>query len=102
MTTMTLTKARTNLSKICSRAKKGEEIGIIYGDRVFQIIPVEVCPVTSPRIVSMTDDYVQKEYGVTPKEFAEFRHRRTAQYAKARREGKIVSFKGRFNSRLLD
>lgn len=102
MTTLTLTQARANLSRICGRARKGEEIGIIYGDRVLQIIPIEVRPVTSPRIVPMTDAYVQREYGLTPREFAEFRRQSASRYSKARREGKIVSFKGKFDPGMLD
>lgn len=102
MTTLTLTQARANLSKICRRARQGDEIGIIYGDRVLQIIPVEVRPVGPSRIVPMTDDYVQKEYGLTPREFAEFRRRRASHHSKALREGEIVSFKGKFDPKVFD
>ena len=34
MTTLTITKARTNLSELLEKAKRGEDIGIVSGDQI--------------------------------------------------------------------
>ncbi len=42
MTTLTVTEARKNLSGWLKRAKAGEDIGIIDGNRIIALRPVEV------------------------------------------------------------
>jgi antitoxin (DNA-binding transcriptional repressor) of toxin-antitoxin stability system len=99
MTTVTLTQARANLGKLCERARKGEEVGIIAGDRVIQLQPVEV-RATQPgeiRIVPMDGDYVLREYGVTAPEYRNFQKREKARYAEDKQAGRIVTIKGKFN-----
>jgi prevent-host-death family protein len=56
MTTLTIAKARANLSELLERAKRGEDIGIVSGDQVVALRPVTVS----------SDDYVWREYGATP------------------------------------
>lgn len=42
MTTITITKARANLSTILEKAKLGEDIGIVSGDQIVALRPVSV------------------------------------------------------------
>ncbi len=99
MTTVTLTQARANLGKLCDRAKKGEEIGIIAGDQVLQLHPVQVRPAQPGEItiVPMDGDYVMREYGLTAQEWRNYQKREQTRYARDKREGRIVTFKGRFD-----
>jgi antitoxin (DNA-binding transcriptional repressor) of toxin-antitoxin stability system len=104
MTTVTLTQARANLGKLCERARKGEEIGIIAGDRILQLHPVEVRP-SQPgelTIVPLDDDYVLREYGVTGQEWHKFQEREQARYVQDKQAGRIVRIKGKFNPSHLD
>ena len=104
MTTVTLTQARANLGKLCERARKGEEVGIIAGDQVIRLQPVEVRPAQPGEItiVPMDGDYVVREYGVTAREWRTFQKREKVRYARDKQAGKIVAFKGKFNSGQLD
>jgi len=104
MTTITLTKARANLGKLCERAKRGEEIGIIAGDQILQLSPVEVKPAVPGEIaiVPMTRESVTKEYGVTAAEWKEFQKRERVRYIRSKRAGRIVAFKGEFDPSVLD
>src|SRR5665811_1711561 len=65
MTTLTITKARANLSQLLEKAKKGEDIGIVSGDQIVALRPVTVS----------SDDYAWREYGATPAELASFEKR---------------------------
>lgn len=103
MKTLTVTQARAGLGKVCERVKKGEQIGIIWGNQVFMLLPVEVQPVSREISISpMTGSYVEKEYGITPKEFSAFKKRQKRKYQRDRQKGGIVSLKGKFNPALLD
>jgi antitoxin (DNA-binding transcriptional repressor) of toxin-antitoxin stability system len=42
MTTITITKARANLSEWLEKAKRGEDIGIVSGDQIVALRPVTV------------------------------------------------------------
>jgi antitoxin (DNA-binding transcriptional repressor) of toxin-antitoxin stability system len=104
MTTVTLTQARANLGKLCERARKGEEVGIIAGNGVIQLQPVEVRPARLGEItlIPLDGDYVLREYGVTAPEWRSFQKRENARYACDKQAGRIVSVKGKFTPGQLD
>jgi antitoxin (DNA-binding transcriptional repressor) of toxin-antitoxin stability system len=104
MTTVTLTQARANLGKLCERVRKGEEVGIIAGDQVIQLQPVEVRPVQTGeiRIIPLDGDYVLREYGVTAQEWRNFQKREKARYARDKQAGRIVAIKDKFTPAELD
>jgi antitoxin (DNA-binding transcriptional repressor) of toxin-antitoxin stability system len=61
MKTLTVTEARRNLSSWLRRAKAGEDIGIIEGNRIIALRPVEVVSVDSVQIEELpVDDAIQK------------------------------------------
>jgi antitoxin (DNA-binding transcriptional repressor) of toxin-antitoxin stability system len=85
MKTLSITEARANLSAVLERAKKGEDIGILSGNKIVQLKPVEV--------VSWEESYLYQEYGVGPEEWERFKKR-----IESRREDeKYVLYKGKFD-----
>ena len=84
MTTLTITKARANLSALLEKAKRGEDIGIVSGDQIVALRPVTVS----------SDDYAWREYGVTPAELGRFEKRMDRKIAAERKRGKIKRFTG--------
>ena len=84
MTTVTITKARANLSELLEKAKRGEDIGIVSGDQIVALRPVTVS----------SDDYAWREYGATPDELARFEKRMEKQVSAERRHGRIKRFTG--------
>ena len=58
MQTLTVTKARQNLGGWLKRAAAGEDIGVIFGDKIIALRPVEVVATVS----------AEREYGMTPAE----------------------------------
>ncbi len=86
MKTLSITEARANLSAVLERAKKGEDIGILSGNKIIQLKPVEV--------VSWEDSYLYQEYGMGPEEWERFKKR-----IESRRQAKRYPvFKGKFDS----
>jgi len=76
MTTLSPTKARSNLTAWLKKAAAGEDIGILFGDKVIALRPVEV----------ESTDYAEKEYGVTKEELkraTDFLHARGKKHRKA-------------------
>jgi len=92
MTMVTITKARTNLSELLEKAKRGEDIGIVSGDQIVALRPVTVS----------SDDYAWREYGATPEELARFEKRMEQQISADRRHGKIKRFSGNLENDLAD
>ena len=92
MTTLTITKARANLSVWLEKAKRGEDIGIVCGDQIVALRPVTVT----------SDDYALREYGATPAELARFEKRTEKQIAAERKRGKIKRFSGNLEKDLAD
>ena len=82
MTTLTITKARANLSKLLEKAKQGEDIGIVSGDQIVALRPVTVS----------SDDYAWREYEATPAELARFEKRMEQQISAERKRGKIKRY----------
>ena len=89
MKTLTIAEAREKLPSLLRRAKGGEDIGIISGNTIIQLKPVDV--------VAWENDYLFQEYGVTPVEWEGFKKRMDKRRAKE----KYVSFKGPFDPRTL-
>ena len=85
MTTLTITKARANLSALLEKAKRGEDIGIVSGDQIVALRPVTVS----------SDDYAWREYGVTPAEMERFEKRMERRISAERKRGKIKRFTGK-------
>jgi len=92
MTTLTITKARANLSQLLEKAKRGEDIGIVCGDQIVALRPVTVS----------SDDYAWREYGATPAELASFEQRMKRQISADRKLGKIKRFSGNLEKDLAD
>jgi antitoxin (DNA-binding transcriptional repressor) of toxin-antitoxin stability system len=92
MTTLTITKARANLSQLLEKAKRGEDIGIVCGDQIVALRPVTVS----------SDDYAWREYGVTPAELAAFEVRMEKQISTDRKRGNIKRFSGNLEKDLAD
>ena len=77
--------ARTHLSDVLEQVKNGEDIGIVAGDQIIQLRPVQV--------VAWENSYVCQEYGVRPEEWERFRKRMMRRRSKER----YVSFEGKFD-----
>jgi antitoxin (DNA-binding transcriptional repressor) of toxin-antitoxin stability system len=92
MTTLSPTKARSNLTAWLKKAASGEEIGIRYGGRLFVIHPVE----------EEDTSYAEKEYGVTKAELKRFTTRLHAQGEKDRRAGKSREYTGDIEALIKD
>jgi hypothetical protein len=67
MKTLTISDARKSLSAVLDRVKAGEDIGIIAGDQIIQLKPVQV--------VAWEESYLCQEYIVTPQEWEKFKRR---------------------------
>lgn len=90
MTTLSPTQARTNLSSLLKRAARGEDIGILHGDQVIALRPVEV----------HSDDYVLREYGLSGRELDRFVLRANRQIVRDRKAGKMKVYSGDFEADL--
>ncbi len=90
MTTLTVTKARKNLGYWLRKASAGEDIGIIDGDRIIALRPVQV----------ESTDYAQREYGVSDAELDAFVSRGQKEIAAARKAGKLKKYQGDLNALL--
>lgn len=84
MTTLSPTKARANLTSWLKAAAEGEDVGILYGDRVIALRPVEV----------ESTDYALREYGATPSEVAVATESARREITRERRTGKLKKFRG--------
>lgn len=84
MTTLSPTRARSNLSSLLKRAANGEDIGILHGDTVIALRPVTV----------HSDDYALQEYGVSEAELDRFVRRTKQRIVRHRKAGKMTIFSG--------
>ena len=80
MKTLTVTDAKKNLSKWLQAAARGEDIGIVTGADVIALRKVEV----------ESTDYALREYGVTNAELDRFEARLDADYARLKKQGKLI------------
>jgi len=92
MTTLTITQARVNLTRLLERAKAGEDIGIVSGSQIVALRPVTVS----------SDDYAWREYGATPAELEQFKKRIEQKISVERKRGKIKRFSGNLEEDLAD
>jgi antitoxin (DNA-binding transcriptional repressor) of toxin-antitoxin stability system len=84
MTTLSPTKARSSLTQWLQRASQGEDIGILFGDRVIALRPVEV----------EATDYALREYGATKVEMENWTGTLHAEGEKNRKAGKLKTYNG--------
>jgi antitoxin (DNA-binding transcriptional repressor) of toxin-antitoxin stability system len=92
MTTLSPTKARSNLTAWLKKAAAGEDIGILFGDKVIALRPVEV----------ESTDYAEKEYGVTKEELKRATDYLHAQGKKHRKAGHYKVYNGDIEALLKD
>lgn len=69
------------------RALSGEDIGIVVDGRIIGLRPVTV----------ISSDYALQEYGITEGQLAHATDFIEKDISKARKEGKLVEFKGNLN-----
>ena len=84
MTTLSPTKARSNLTQWLQRASQGEDIGILYGDCVIALRPVEV----------EATDYALREYGANEAEMENLTRKLHGEGEKDRKAGKLKTYTG--------
>ena len=92
MTTLTISKARANLSDLLEKAKKGEDIGILSGDQIVALRPVTVS----------SDDYAWREYGMSSKQMKRFEKRMEREIQGERKRGTVKRFSGNLEKDLAD
>jgi hypothetical protein len=92
MTTLSPTKARSNLTAWLKKAAAGEDIGILFGDKVIALRPVEV----------ESTDYAWTEYGVTKPAMKRFAKRMNAQIKKDIKAGNFREYHGDIEAMLKD
>lgn len=92
MTTLSPTKARSNLTAWLKKASAGEDIGILFGDKVIALRPVEVESI----------DYAWTEYGLTKKEMARIAKNLHAKTQKQIKAGKFREYHGDIEAMLKD
>jgi len=92
MTTLSPTKARSNLTAWLKKAAAGEDIGILFGDQVIALRPVQV----------ESTDYAWTEYGVTKREMKQFAARTDAKIKKNREAGNYRVYNGDIEALLKD
>ena len=104
MKTLTITQARATLGEICEWAKTGKDVGIISGNQVLQLVPIEVKPFIPGEVVlvPLTEERAAKAYGVTASEFAAFRKQRNVEYAREKRTGTLRRFSGDLEKDIRD
>jgi antitoxin (DNA-binding transcriptional repressor) of toxin-antitoxin stability system len=90
MTTLSPTKARANLTHWLKRASAGEDVGILCGDKVIALRPVQV--------FSADTDYARREYGVTEAGLGAFVQRADAELKRERKAGRTRRYTGDFNA----
>ena len=92
MTTLSPTKARSNLTAWLKKAAAGEDIGILFGDKVIALRPVEI----------ESTDYAEKEYGVTKEELKRATDYLHARGKKHRKAGNYKVYNGDIEALLKD
>jgi antitoxin (DNA-binding transcriptional repressor) of toxin-antitoxin stability system len=74
MKTLTMSDAQKRLPSVLEQVRQGEDIGIIAGDQIIQLKPVQV--------VAWEESYLYQEYNVTPPEWERFKRRMKTRRAK--------------------
>lgn len=86
MKTLSVSEARAALPSVLERVKNGEDIGIIAGNQIIQLKPVEV--------VAWENSYLYQEYNVTPEEWERFQKRQARKFERAKSKGSLKFFSG--------
>ena len=92
MQTLSPTKARSNLTFWLRAAAGGKDVGILYGDQVIALRPVQV----------ESADYALREYGATESDVQNLSKKIDEEIQKNRRAGKLKSFTGNTEDLLAD
>jgi len=92
MTTLSPTKARANLTRWLKRAANGDDIGILCGGQIIALRPVKV----------YSEDYAEREYGVTNVELDAFVKRTDAEIKHEQKTRRLRRYTGNLNATLRD
>jgi antitoxin (DNA-binding transcriptional repressor) of toxin-antitoxin stability system len=92
MTTLSPTRARANLTSLLKRAANGEDIGILHGDKVIALRPVNV----------YSDDYALREYAITKKELIRFTKRMDREIAREYKSRTVKRYSGNLEADIAD
>ena len=83
---------RRKMTSWLSRAAKGEDIGILFGDKVIALRPIEI----------ESNDYAWTEYGLTKKEMSRIAKNLNSEIEKDRKAGKFREYHGDIEAMLKD
>ena len=86
MKMLNVAEARATLPAVLESVKRGEDIGIMAGNQIIQLKPVEV--------VAWENSYLFQEYNVTPEEWERFQKRQARKFEGAKRKGSLKFFSG--------
>jgi len=84
MKTLTVTDARRNLTHWLKQASEGQDIGILCGDKVVALRPVEV----------FSEDYALVEYGVTDADLTRFADKIDNEVTEEKKRGRLRRYSG--------
>ena len=84
MKTLSVTDARQNLTRWLQAAMKGEDVGILCGNQVVALRPVQV----------YSEDYALQEYGLTKKELIQAAKRMDAELTSDKKRGRLRRYSG--------
>ncbi len=84
MKTLSVTTARKNLGHWIARAQRGEDIGILSGEGIVALRPVQV----------EATDYAEREYGVTSEQLDRAVQRLNEKGEKDKKAGKLHRYTG--------
>lgn len=84
MKTLSVTDARQNLTRWLQLAMDGEDVGILCGNRIVALRPVQV----------YSEDYALQEYGLTKKELNRAAKRMDAEMAGDKKRGRLRRYSG--------
>ncbi len=84
MKTLSVTDARQNLTRWLRAAMRGEDVGILCGNQIVALRPVQV----------YAEDYALQEYGLTKKELNRAAKRMDAELAADKKRGRLRKYSG--------
>ena len=94
MKMLSVAEACATLPAVLQRVQNGEDIGIIAGNQIIQLKPVEV--------VAWENSYLFQEYNVTPEEWERFQKRQARKFERAKRNGSLKFFSGNLEKDIAD
>jgi antitoxin (DNA-binding transcriptional repressor) of toxin-antitoxin stability system len=92
MKTLSVTDARQNLTRWLQAAMAGEDVGILCGNQVVALRPVQV----------YSEDYALQEYGLTKKGLTRAAKRMDAELAADKKRGRLRRYSGDLERDLSD